>query len=126
MMESYFGLSAKRWYDEFSKKGMDIFSENSVPDSDILIILGRCCVGREIITPVLIKNNWTLDRFIEAEKKLGVDTESLQMMVGEYLEYSNIDHRRMNPREMRALIDSNFDLRTLMSKGATALQNYKH
>ena len=124
-MESYFGFSANEWYTKYQEKGIDIFEDRNIEDSDILMLLGRCCTGFELITPTLKKAGWTLDRLIKAEKDYGIEYENLSLIVGEYLAMDKIDYKKMTPFEIRTYINSNYDLGTLSTQGGAALQNQR-
>ena len=109
-MDDYYGLTADQWYAQFQEKGMDVFLNRKLSDSSIIEILGRCCIGFESITPTLKKSGWSIDRLIQAEIDYGLDSDSLKIVVGEYLAMEEFDYKNMTPYEIRLHLNKTYSL----------------
>ncbi len=124
-MESHFGLTWREWYNQYEEEEMDIFKDKNLTDPNILMLLGRCCVGFEMITPTLKKANWNIERFIQAEIDYGIELEGLGLMVGEYLTIEDMDYKNMEPEKIREKLGSDYTIKDLTARGKIALQDYK-
>lgn len=125
MSEYHHGLDADTWYHMFQEKGMGIFDSFSLLDHEIIVLLGRCCVGRECITPVLKKENWSLERFVKAQETLGFDEDGIAMFVGEFSVLDDINYKPMTPLDMRMYINKTYTWEQLTEMGHDILKTYK-
>lgn len=91
---------------------------------DILQVLMRYCIWKEAIVPQLKKEWRDIVKFIKAQKKFGLEGETLARVVGEYLaleQHPAYPHiQNITNMELRMWINENFT----MDQCAELAENY--